>query len=194
MFLLSKPSEQAIRAFIEGQSRLQLTYPAVGATAGDPPTGYVVDRTHVRLGSGKSVFEAGQATLLRREQFQLGWIQLCWPNIPVEQDQVVAVLAHVCGLWSLNACRVVYVANEQRRFGLAYGTLPAHAESGEERFTVERHEDNSVWYDILAFSRPHQVLSRLGYPLVRMLQKRFARDSAAAMVRAVAQQILRSPS
>ena len=194
MFLLIKPSEQAIGVFIEDQSKLQLTYPAVGATAGDPPTGYVVDRTHVRLGSGKSVFEAGQAALLRWEQFHLGWIQICWPNTPVEQGQVVAVLAHVCGLWSLNACRVVYVVNEQRRFGLAYGTLPAHAESGEERFTVERHEDNSVWYDILAFSRPHQVLSRLGYPLVRMLQKRFARDSAAAMVRAVAQRILRSPS
>src|SRR5262249_20824062 len=67
-----------------------------------------------------------------------------------------------------------------QRYGFAYGTLPEHAESGEERFTVEWHEaDDAVWYDILAFSRPHQLLVRLGYPLARRLQKRFARDSAA---------------
>jgi uncharacterized protein (UPF0548 family) len=47
--------------------------------------------------------------------------------------------------------------------------------------------DDAVWYDILAFSRPQQFLARLGYPLARRLQKRFARDSAAAMRRAVAQ-------
>ena len=73
-----------------------------------------------------------------------------------------------------------------QRYGFAYGTLPEHAESGEERFTVEWHEaDDAVWYDILAFSRPQQLLAQLGYPFTRRLQKRFARDSAAAMRRAV---------
>lgn len=98
----------------------------------------------------------------------------------------MAVRAQVFGLWWLNACRIIYVVDETapvRRFGFAYGTLPDHAESGEERFQVEwnRH-DNSVWYDILAFSRPNQFLTRLGYPLVRGIQKRFARGSAAAML------------
>jgi uncharacterized protein (UPF0548 family) len=83
----------------------------------------------------------------------------------------------------------VYVVDEQgpvQRFGFAYGTLPDHAESGEERFTVEWHgADGAVWYDILAFSRPQQLLPRLGYPFTRKLQRRFARDSAAAMRRAV---------
>jgi uncharacterized protein (UPF0548 family) len=45
--------------------------------------------------------------------------------------------------------------------------------------------DDSVWYDILAFSRPQHVLARLGYPVVRRLQKKFARDSAAVMQRGV---------
>src|SRR5262249_59558205 len=73
-----------------------------------------------------------------------------------------------------------------QRLGFAYGTLPEHAESGEERFTVERHEqDDAVWYDILAFSRPQQLLARWGYLFARRLQKRFARGSAAAMQRAV---------
>ena len=72
------------------------------------------------------------------------------------------------------------------KFGFAYGTLPGHVESGEERFLVEWDRgDDGVWYDILAFSRPNHILTRLGYPVVRRLQKRFGRDSAASMLRAV---------
>jgi uncharacterized protein (UPF0548 family) len=103
----------------------------------------------------------------------------------------VAVIARLFGLWWLNACRIVYVVDDEgpvQRFGFAYGTLPEHAESGKERFTVEWHKaDDAVWYDILVFSRPHQLLTRLGYPLARWLQRRFASDSAAAMQRAVGQ-------
>jgi uncharacterized protein (UPF0548 family) len=65
---------------------------------------------------------------------------------------------------------------------VVYGTLADHAERGEERFWVSHNEDDSVWYSIRAFSRPNQIVSRLGYPLVRRVQKRFARESSAAMV------------
>jgi len=83
----------------------------------------------------------------------------------------------------------VYLIEEDdgvvRRCGFAYGTLPGHAESGEERFTVEqRRDDGSVSYDLYAFSRPNNLLTRAGYPLARRLQRRFARDSLRAMVRA----------
>ncbi|HEX9543896.1 MAG TPA: DUF1990 family protein, partial [Pyrinomonadaceae bacterium] len=75
------------------------------------------------------------------------------------------------------------------RFGFAYGTLRDHVERGEERFTVEWHkQDNSVWYDILAFSQPRHPLVRLSFPLARMLQKRFVRDSKRRMVEAVQSQ------
>ncbi len=84
---------------------------------------------------------------------------------------------------------IVYVVDESgptNRFGFACGTLPGHVESGEERFLVEWDDaDDAVWYDILAFSRPNHVLTRLGYPVVRRLQRRFGRDSAAAMRKAV---------
>jgi uncharacterized protein (UPF0548 family) len=43
------------------------------------------------------------------------------------------------------------------------------------------HDDDSVWYDIFAFSRPNQFLARLGYPYVRQKQKQFARESMEAM-------------
>ncbi len=52
-----------------------------------------------------------------------------------------------------------------RRFGFAYGTLPDHAGSGEELFLIEWDRgEGSVWYDVLAFSRPGHILDRLGYP------------------------------
>ena len=80
----------------------------------------------------------------------------------------------------------VIAAPEPARFGFAYGTLPGHVESGEERFLVEwDRESNRVSYDIVAFSKPNHWLTRLGYPLVRRTQKRFGRESAAAMFRAV---------
>jgi len=66
------------------------------------------------------------------------------------------------------------------------GTLADHVESGEERFSVEwRRQDGSVWYDLLAFSRPRHPLAKLGTPMGRALQRRFARDSLQAMARAV---------
>ena len=70
----------------------------------------------------------------------------------------MAVIARRLGLWWLNACRIVYVVDEPgpvSRYGFAYGTLPDHAGSGEERFLVEwDRASGEVWYDILAFSRP----------------------------------------
>jgi len=189
MLSLRKPSADALRRFLAAQTKLPFSYAAVGATAETPPAGYVVDRTRIKLGEGEPVFRSAIAALRRWEQFNLGWVE-AWPSdTPIQSGEVVAVMGRAIGVWWLNACRVVYVVDEQgplSRFGFAYGTLPGHVESGEERFLVEwNREENSVWYDILAFSRPHQFSARLGYPVVRRLQKRFGRDSAASMLRAV---------
>ena len=46
--------------------------------------------------------------------------------------------------------------------------------------------DDSVWYDLRAFSRPRYWPARLGYPMTRRLQRRFVRDSKTAMRAAVA--------
>ncbi len=190
MLFLSRPTAAAIRAFLATQATLDLTYPAVGATAvTSPPAGYVVDHTRTRLGAGEKVFAAAKASLEGWQQFRLGWLEAWPPDTPIQEGQVVAILARSLGLWLLNGCRIVAVVDEDgsvRRFGFAYGTLPDHAGSGEERFLVEwDRADDSVWYDILAFSRPRHVLVRLGYPWVRRVQKRFGRESAAVMRRVV---------
>ena len=189
MFSLRKPSVESIRGFLKTQAALDFSYPAVGATANSLPAGYVTDRTRILLGSGESIFLAAKAALQRWEHFRLGWVELWSPDTPIQSGEVVAIMAWASGLWSLNFCRIVYVVDESgpvSKFGFAYGTLPGHVESGEELFQIEWDQNtNSVWYDILAFSRPNHFLTRLGYPLVRHTQKRFGRDSAAAMYRAV---------
>jgi uncharacterized protein (UPF0548 family) len=186
---LRKPSPELIRTFLSDQAKLELTYAAIGATATTPPAAYVVDHTRVRLGEGEAVFTLATTALGRWDHFRLGWVE-AWSSDPVIRvGTPVAVLVRILGLWWLNACRVVYVVDESRgpvrRWGFAYGTLPGHAESGEERFQIEWDQTNGdVWYDILAFSRSHHVLARLGYPLTRRFQRRFARDSAAAVAKA----------
>ncbi|MDQ2937449.1 MAG: DUF1990 domain-containing protein [Acidobacteriota bacterium] len=185
MFLLHKPSEEVVRQFITSQRDLSFTYNEVGATRTQPPAGYNVDHNRIRLGDGEETYMRAVAALRAWKHFNLGWAGIVPPGLPVEAGTTVAVEAKTFGFWSLNACRIVYVIDENepvRKSGFAYGTLRDHVECGEERFTIEWHKDDSVWYDIYAFSRPHHPIVRLSVPLARMLQKRFARDSLAAMV------------
>ncbi|MEE3372037.1 MAG: DUF1990 domain-containing protein [Planctomycetota bacterium] len=191
MFLIRKPTALAINHFRQAQGLLDFTYAAVGATRDTPPPGFVVDRTREQIGVGETTFRRAQEALRNWRQLELGWVSLGTPPPAVKPGETVSVLARVYGLWSLNACRIVYVTQQQNpwpSFGYAYGTLPDHAETGEERFLVEwTPRDDAVYYDILAFSRPHHFLSQAGYPIARRLQRRFARDSMAAMRHAVAQ-------
>ena len=188
MLLMRKPSAETTRRFLTAQAKLDFSYSAVGATANQLPAGFVVDRTRIKLGEGVAVFQAAKAALRHWKQFDLGWLEAWSPETPIRTGEVVAIVARSIGLWWLNACKIVYVIDEpgpKSRFGLAYGTLPDHTARGEERFLIEWNQaDNSVWYEILAFSRPNHILARLGYPMVRRAQRRFGRESAAAMLKA----------
>ena len=188
MFHLAKPGRDSIRAFISAQKAEPFSYPEVGCSREQAPSGYVADRNRVKLGQGLESFERAKNAIKQWKMFDMPWINLCWPDTPIEVGATVAVLVSHLGFWSLNACRIVYVIEEHgalERYGFAYGTLSQHAELGEERFTVEYHTDDEiVWYELCALSRPGS-LARLGYPYTRALQKRFARDSKAAMQRAV---------
>ena len=183
MFFLTEPSESTISIFIARQREQPFTYSEVGATNGTPPNNYTLDHNRIQLGSGERVYRRAIEALKQWRQFDLGWVKIVPEFVPLEVGAVVAVRARAFGWWSLNAARVVYLIIEDRRFGFAYGTLPDHVECGEERFTIEwDRDDDSVWYDILAFSRPRHPLVKLSFPLARMLQKRFARESLARMV------------
>jgi uncharacterized protein (UPF0548 family) len=188
MLCWSKPSSESIDAFISAQQKERFSYPEVGSSRQQAPPGYTVDHNRIRLGQGADTFERAKSAIRHWKMFEMPWIQLCWPDAPIEPGSTVAILVSHFGFWSMNACRIVYAVEgngSTEKFGFAYGTLSDHAEIGEERFTVEFDRDNkTVWYDIYAFSRP-RTLARLAYPLSRGLQKRFAKDSLMAMQKAV---------
>ena len=189
MFFWKEPTTSTVEEFIASQRDSLFTYSAVGATNGTPPDGFVVDHNRAQLGTGVATYERAISALKQWRQFELGWVSVVPNSVPLEVGATVAVKAHAFGSWSLNATRIVYLITDTdtasvQRFGFAYGTLPDHVECGEERFTVEFDTQSAeVWYDILAFSKPQHPLVRLTYPLARLLQKRFARDSMAHMSR-----------
>jgi uncharacterized protein (UPF0548 family) len=189
LFLFSEPSTQRISRFLDAQRDAPFSYDEVGASRGDAkaPAGYALDHNRVRLGEGRETFDRAVAALYAWKMFDLGWAGVVPEGAPIEVGTTVAVLARHYGFHSLNPCRISYTieqdGGELVRRGFAYGTLPDHGEKGEERFTVEwRRRDGSVFYDLYAFSRPNQLLAKLGYPLARHLQHRFAKDSLQAMV------------
>ena len=186
----SFPSNETIEAFLAQQRKLPVSYPEIGHSLDHTPAGYNIDHNRVLLGQGGKVFEQACAGLCAWTMFPAPWTRIMPANAPLEKGQVVAMLAHIYGLWWLNACRIVYTIDETipvRRFGFAYGTLPGHVERGEERFSIEWHRDDSVWYDLRAFSQPRFWMVRLTKPLARGLQRRFAVESKLAMQRAVSE-------
>jgi uncharacterized protein (UPF0548 family) len=186
MWSVRRPSLEQIRRHREQQRELAFSYEAVGATLhGAVPAGFDHDHNRQPLGAGAATFTAARDAIRAWAMFPAPLTQILPAGIPIVEGEVAAVVAHALGLWWLNAARIVYVIDEPRRFGFAYGTLPGHVERGEERFLVEWLDDDSVWYDLSAFSRPGYWMARLARPLTRRLQRRFARLSKTAMRNAV---------
>jgi uncharacterized protein (UPF0548 family) len=189
MLSLIRPSEARIRQFLARRRGLPYSYPDVGSSLGKPPAGYVLDHHRVRLGEGLHVFERARAALRDGAMFRVGWVEARPSSSPIEEGTTIALLARGLGLWALFACRVVRVVEEHgpvESYGFAYGTLPGHALSGEERFTVRwDRAKGSVWYEVLAISRSSRLAWRLAYPLIRRIQRRFAPASLRAMACAI---------
>jgi uncharacterized protein (UPF0548 family) len=185
-FSFRAPSTDRLQSFVAKARETEPAYSSVGATATHPPAAFRVDHTRVQLGRG-DVFQPARHILGTWEHMNLGWLTIPGSPPPIVTGETVPILCQAYGLWCLNACRIVYTIDgihhstigRLMRYGFAYGTLPSHVESGEERFLVEHDlDDDTVWFDILAFSRPRHPLARLAYPLARRMQKRFARESA----------------
>lgn len=148
----------------------QLTYADVGATRGVLPAGYHHVRRQAVVGAGTERFEQAARTLM-------GWGMQRGAGLRVRPSAATAAVGVVAdqrlgiGRLSLAApVRVVYVIDEPRRRGYAYGTLPGHAERGEEAFVVEIDNTDRVLLTVTAFSTPGSVLTRLGGPVARLGQ------------------------
>ena len=189
MFFLTKPDKKTIQKFLDARHDDDFSYSEVGESRLQNVQNYNIDDNRVQIGNGIEDFKKAIEAINSWKMFEMPWVELCWTNTPIQVGENVAALINHFGFWSLNACRIVCVIEEKgeiEKYGFAYGTLTEHGEQGEERFTVEYHQESKeVWYDLYAFSKPKHLLANLGYPLTRMLQKQFAIDSKNAMIRAV---------
>src|SRR3954470_10446637 len=111
-----------------------LTYTEVGATKRALPAGYHHMRRRESVGRGETAFAAAAEVVMT-------WGIQRGAGFKVEASAPRAAVGVVVrpgiGLGRaqfLAPCRVVYVVDEPRRKGFAYGTLPGHPESGEELF------------------------------------------------------------
>lgn len=145
----------------------ELTYSEVGATAREPlPDGY----HHVRASRSLGVVdldEGAEALMTWQLQERSGVRRVSGPpRATLGSDVTFRFLGQKV------PCRVVDIVDEPDRRGYAYGTLPGHPETGEERFTVERDPaTGEVTVIITAFSKPGLWRTRLAGPLNRLVQR-----------------------
>jgi uncharacterized protein (UPF0548 family) len=192
MITLTRPTERALDKYLAAHRNSLFTYNSVGATRRESPAGFDVDRHRVFLGHGRGDYERAKQALRAWKMIppEIGAIHSS--SEPIVPGAEVALLLRTPLVWWTNAARIIYTFDGPaetsgiERFGFAYGTLDDHVECGEERFSVEwRADDDSVWYELVAFSRPRHWLARIGYYFVRWQQARFRRLSGIAMQRAV---------
>jgi uncharacterized protein (UPF0548 family) len=165
-----------------------LTYPEDGATREDRaalPDGYRHVRRRMRVGSGPAAFDslaAGMRTWGIHRGAGLP-VRAEGPPGPERVFHTGLSLGPV-RLWA--PCRIVWLADEPRRFGYGFGTLPGHPERGEEAMIATLGGDGDVWFEIRAFSRPATWYARLGGPVGRFVQDRVTDRYVAAAQRLAA--------
>jgi len=71
--------------------------------------------------------------------------------------------------------RVVYIVDEPKRKGFAYGTMKGHPEDGEIAFVLDQKDDGSVWLTVRGFSRPATWYWRMVYPAMRIAEDYYSR-------------------
>jgi uncharacterized protein (UPF0548 family) len=147
------------------------TYEEVGRTAGTVPAGYHRVRRTVRIGSGDILFDQAVDALFGWQVQLRAGLRVAASSARVEEGAVVRLGLGVGPIRLHAPCQVIYVVDEPHRRGFAYGTLPGHAERGEESFVIERHDDGAVTLTITAFSVPASRPARTAGPLGRVVQR-----------------------
>ncbi len=177
LFQFSFPSVAQLEHLIAQQKNEPLSYPRTN----EKLKGYDYDDNCTYLGEGDACFAAAKQAIRQWAMFEGNWARLYSDKTPLQTGEIVVMCAHLFGLWWLNASRIVYTVDESNAFGFAYGTLQHHVESGEELFQVEMDAAGKVWYRLRAFSKPRFWMVRWTYPLARVFQRRFIRDSLKNM-------------
>ncbi|MGH2717950.1 MAG: DUF1990 family protein, partial [Actinomycetota bacterium] len=163
-YWLLKPRPGELQAILDAAAGQHPSYAEIGATrdAAVLPLGYHQLETSIDLGSGPERFEGACAALRRWAPQRHAGMELLPPEPPQASGQNFVLLFRTFPFFVNATGRIVYTVDEANRYGFAYGTLPSHPEQGEEAFFVQRSPDGQVSFRIRAFSRPGQLLTRLG--------------------------------
>lgn len=179
IYHLRRPTEQWLQDLVGQESSHELTYHDHGATLGSPPERLHGGAAHHlsrrrRAGAGVDDMRLGRDAIRSWAGHRAMGMALEPPLPPLTEGATMAfaVKPLPLPLWVSGACRVVAVVDEDRRFGFVYGTLPHHPESGEEAFLVHHHPDDTVEFEIAAFSRSNDPLVRFAGPVGRWMQHR----------------------
>ena len=181
MIFLKIPSSSIVEIFIDIESKKPFSYAPEFGTQQAKIIGYDNDFAEGIIGKGKYDFEKAKNLIDNWVMFPSEWTKIIPNNQAISVGKSIAIFARFGGVWWRNACRIVYVIDEKNRYGFAYGTLPAHIERGEELFLIEMDEQENVIYKIKAFSQPRHILAKIAYPIMRLLQAKFRKDSIAQM-------------
>jgi uncharacterized protein (UPF0548 family) len=168
---------------------MDFTYDEVGATGGEgplPPPGFRLLRVRTRLGTGAEVYRAAGRELCEWRMHRRTGVRV-EATAPRAEPRGEVVIGLGVGRLRLRApCRVVWAADEPRRTGWAYGTLPGHPACGEEAFEVTHEADDTVWLTVTAFSRAAGWYMRAAGPLAPLAQRWYARRCGRVLRRLAA--------
>ncbi|MGW0558251.1 DUF1990 family protein [Streptomyces sp. NPDC002926] len=160
---------------VRRQTARTLNYPETGATRLGPlPAGYHHLHHTTRIGRGRAAFEAAGTAVTTWRMHRGTGARVHTAAVRAEPGARLTVSAGLGPLRFTAPCEVIWTAYEKDRTGFAYGTLTGHPECGEESFIVDIRDDGSVWFTVMAFSRPAAWYTRLAGPLVPVLQKAYA--------------------
>ncbi|MFJ4840541.1 DUF1990 family protein [Streptomyces sp. NPDC088746] len=163
-----------------------LTYPEAGATRLGPlPDGYNHLHHRAAVGRGRADFEAAGTAVTEWRAHRAAGARVNASAARAAAGVTVEVSAGIGPLRLAAPCEIVWTVYEKDRTGFAYGTLAGHPECGEESFVVELADDGTVWFTVMAFSRPASWYTRLAGPLVPVAQRWYARRLASVLRRAV---------
>lgn len=173
--------------------------------------GYAINHAKMKLGSGIQTYEKAKKLIEKWRHFQLKWASVesstciragerfcvcsqelfSWVSMPLEilyaNNYEVSNGTQPSPSYSPASLANPKVSKLKAAYCFGSGTLQGHLLAGEERFSVELDDDDTVWYDVLSFSRPAHFLSLLARPYVYYKQKLFAQQSAQAMLKAVSE-------
>ena len=162
------------------------SFPAVPGLAGPVPSGFHPNPGSGEIGRGEADFQRAKEAVRSWRMFP-EWVLLHRRDCPIAVGEIAIAGMRVLGIWAANACRIVKVIDEPRRYGFVYATCEGHALRGAERFLLEMTPDGRVTFEIFSISRPDGLMAWLGLPQVRRIQKRFARDAITSMRDAIAE-------